>query len=119
MDEYKQKTEKHKLKLIDIINLKVKDIDDQGNIALSRLNDAFKSSIDAFEARVQKSIQEIGKQTMKSKRKLEDVANNGVQEIENETGKAIKKIQKSAKKRKILLRLFTHTYIIPYHYVLF
>ncbi|XP_060571245.1 uncharacterized protein LOC132729492 [Ruditapes philippinarum] len=42
MDEYKQETEKRKLELIDIINLKVKDIEDKGNVSLAKLNDAIK-----------------------------------------------------------------------------
>ncbi|XP_060561205.1 uncharacterized protein LOC132720976 [Ruditapes philippinarum] len=81
MDEFKQKTDQQKIELIEIINLKVKDIDDEGNISLSKLKDTFTSSIDAFEAKVQKASQEIYKQKTKGKRKLKIVAKEEVKKL--------------------------------------
>jgi hypothetical protein len=98
IDEYKQETEKRKLELIGIISVKVKDIEDKGNISLVHLNDAIKSSIDAFDAKVKQSIQEIDNLTRKGNEALESVANDGVQNINKEKENAIKEIQKAAEK---------------------
>ncbi|XP_060579508.1 uncharacterized protein LOC132736368, partial [Ruditapes philippinarum] len=100
MDEYKQETEKRKLELIDIINLKVKDIEDKGNVSLAKLNDAINSSIDAFDAKVKQSIQEIENLARKGKETLESVANDGVQTVNKEKENAIKEIQKAAEKSR-------------------
>ncbi|XP_060560444.1 uncharacterized protein LOC132720333 [Ruditapes philippinarum] len=97
MDEYKQETEKRKLELIDIINLKVKDIE---NVSLAQLNDAINSSIDAFDAKVKQSIQEIDNLARKGKETLESVANDGVQTVTKEKENAIMDIQKAAEKSR-------------------
>jgi hypothetical protein len=114
MDEFKQKADKQKLELIEIINLKVKDIDDEGNISLSKLKDTFTSSIDAFEAKVQKAIQEIDKQITKGERKLKIVAKEEVKKFREEGSNVIKEIQKAVKKRKISYRIFTYAYTMIY-----
>jgi predicted ArsR family transcriptional regulator len=112
MDEYKQETEKRKLELIDIINLKVKDIEDKGNVSLAKLNDAINSSIDAFDAKVKQSIQEIENLERKGKETLESVANDGVQKVNKEKENAIKEIQKAAEKCKALFKLSKPTYVL-------
>ncbi|XP_060588076.1 uncharacterized protein LOC132743564 [Ruditapes philippinarum] len=100
MNEYKQKTEERKLELINIINLKVKDIEEKGNVSLVQLNGAVQSSIDAFEAKVKESIQEIDSQTKKGKETLESVTNDGVQNVNKEKENAMKEIQKAAEKSR-------------------
>jgi hypothetical protein len=105
MDEYKQKTKEKKLELINIINLKIKDIEEKGNVSLAKLNGAVKLSIDAFEAKVKESIQEIDSQTRKGKETIEIVTNYGVQNVNKEKESAIKEIQKAAEKCKAILQL--------------
>jgi hypothetical protein len=109
MDEYKQETEKRKLELIDIINLKVKDIE---NVSLAQLNDAINSSIDAFDAKVKQSIQEIDNLARKGKETLESVVNDGVQTVNKEKENAIMDIQKAAEKCKALFKLSKPTYVL-------
>jgi hypothetical protein len=93
MDEYKKKTEEQKLELIDIVKLQVKAIEDKGNVSLNQLNDALKLSVDTFDAKVQKAIQDI-----------EVVA-------KKETENAIKEIQKAAVQRKTLIN---QAYVLTY-----
>jgi hypothetical protein len=99
MDEYKKKTEERKLELIKDIDLKVKEIEEKGNVSLAQL----KSFIDAFETKVTESIQEIDSQTRKGKETIESVTNDGVQNVNKEKENAIKEIQKAAEKCKTIL----------------
>ncbi|XP_060581121.1 uncharacterized protein LOC132737791 [Ruditapes philippinarum] len=96
IDEFEQKTEKQNLELIEIINLKVKDIEDEGNISFSKLKDTFTSSIDALEAKVQKAIQEIEEQKTKEERKLKIVAKEELKTIREEGANVIKEIHEAA-----------------------
>ncbi|XP_060607621.1 uncharacterized protein LOC132759790 [Ruditapes philippinarum] len=99
MDVYKQKTEERKLELINSVNLKIKDIEEKGNVSLAKL----KSSIDAFETKVTESIQEIDSRTRKGIETIESVTNDGVQNVKEEKENAIKEIQKAAEKCKTIL----------------
>jgi dGTP triphosphohydrolase len=115
MNEYKQDTEKRKLELIDIISIKVKDIEDKRIVSLAQLNDAINSSIDAFEAKVKQSIQEIDNLARKGKETLESVAKDGVQNVNKEKENAIQEIQQAAEICKAILQLSKPTYVLTKH----
>jgi hypothetical protein len=87
--------------------LKVKDIEDKRNVSITQLNDALKSCVDVFDARVQTSLQEIDNKTQKGRQILETVANEGVKKVIKEAENVIKEVQKAVvQTRKTRLELF-------------
>ena len=95
MRKYKEEAEERKLELIDIAIAKVKCIESQGNISLTQLNEALKSSIDVLDSR----LKEIKEKVEQEKQNIRDAGTEAVRRVNEEAEKKLREI-KNAKEGK-------------------